>query len=272
MAGVISLITDFGLRDEYAGVMKGVILSISAKSTIVDITHGIGPQNIREAALVLESSYPYFPRTTVHVVVVDPGVGSERRIIAAAAAGQLFLAPDNGVLTPILGSARLERAHLVSNRSLFRHPVSCTFHGRDIFAPVAARLAGGLALAEIGEAVRQEDLVQLPMPQPIEDEKEQVLSGEIIAVDHFGNLLTNIDAPLLAAKTSAWSTACRVELRGATIEGVRLSYQSVGPGELLALLGSRNRLEIAVNGGSAAHHLQASVGEGVRVLFRRAAG
>ncbi|MEJ2033483.1 MAG: SAM-dependent chlorinase/fluorinase [Deltaproteobacteria bacterium] len=259
--------TDFGLADEYVGVMKGVILSRLPTARIVDLTHQIPPQDLRRTAYLIEAARPYFPAGTLHVLVVDPGVGTSRRLILVAAAGQLFLAPDNGILTlPI--RAGFETAYEVECCELFLEPGSTTFHGRDILAPVAAELAKGLAPAAVGRPLSREELVSLPLASVVIDPAGTGVAGEVVSIDHFGNLLTNIpcDALRQAGGPPPFSEIV-IRIGETMIAGVASSYGTVAPGELLALFGSRGLLEISVNQGSAARELVVGPGEPVSVLI-----
>ncbi|MBI9086741.1 MAG: SAM-dependent chlorinase/fluorinase [Desulfobacterales bacterium] len=265
---VVTLITDFGTRDAYVGVMKGAILSVDPRAVIVDITHGVPPQDLACSARELADAFTYFPPETVHVTVVDPGVGSGRRILAVAAAGQLFLAPDNGILPASLAGVGVDAAVSVENRSLFRQPVSPTFHGRDIFAPVAGHLSLGLALGSLGPAVAWHDLVRLtisgPRPTP-----GGGLTGTIIAVDRFGNLITDIcrsDLERLAGRKS-WQRLT-VRLGTEEIHGIAGIYADGVSQKPIALLGSRGRLEVAVRDGSAVVRFSARRGDPVYISTR----
>ena len=248
---VIALLTDFGLSDPYVGIMKGGILSICPQASVVDVSHDVEPQDIRAAAYLLDSAYPYFPGKTVHTVVVDPGVGSGRSVIAVQAGGHYFLAPDNGVLTKVLADKDLQAAVRVENRQYFLHPVSRTFHGRDIFAPVAAHIAEGKPLDAFGPRISAEDMVQLALPAACLSGQGEVV-GVVITADRFGNLITNIPENLvrqLAPGTD--ETRLQVQVGSHKIKGFSESYHSVSPGELLAIIGSRGYLEISVNQGNA---------------------
>ncbi len=263
--GIITLLTDFGVEDEYVGVLKGVILGTNASASIVDISHGIDPQDIVAAAHALEAAYPYFPDGTVHAAVVDPGVGTRRSIIAAHAGGHLFVAPDNGLLASILKDYDAPDIIRVTNDKLFKHPVSRTFHGRDIIAPVAAHLSAGFPLADVGTAATMDDIVTIEgtVARWI---SPSVLEGRIISIDHFGNLMTNIherdwsksghDHPLVVAG----------EIQ---ISGLSGTYADGSPGEPIAIWSSRNTIEIAVKEGNAAKILDLSKGDVVRVTIGR---
>ncbi|MBN1887554.1 MAG: SAM-dependent chlorinase/fluorinase [Thermoflexales bacterium] len=258
---MITLTTDFGLADGYVGAMKGVILSIAPGATLVDISHDIAPGNIRQAAFVLHTAAPYFPGGTIHVVVVDPGVGNERRAIAARGQRAIFVAPDNGVLSLCLAEAggQVECRH-VSNPAYHLPRVSSTFHGRDIFAPAAAHLLNGAAFDELGPLV-PDPLTQL-FPAPTRD-AEGRWQGEVWHVDHFGNLITN-----LQPATCNLQTLIVVEIAGQRIAGLACTYAERAPGELLALVGSSGYLEIAVRDGSAARRLNAQPGTPLRLYSK----
>jgi S-adenosylmethionine hydrolase len=271
MNTIITLTTDFGLHDEYVGVMKGVILSLAPSVRIVDLTHSIGSQALPEAAYCIASAYSYFPKGTVHVVVVDPGVGSNRKILALCADGHLFIAPDNGVLS-LLFNHHFEAAYEITNRELFRQPVSATFHGRDIMAPVAARLVQGFSPAAVGPAMIPSDLSKLPLPTATVDHAQKTITGQVISIDKFGNLITNIhiDNELLRTVAGQYSQLL-VSVCGLVIIGIQASYASVAPKSPLAVIGSRNTLEIAVNMGNAAEMLRAAPGDMVTVSLAHTA-
>lgn len=262
---IITLTTDFGLQDGFVGMMKGVIFSICPQAQIVDISHQIPPQQIRAGAFVLARAVRYFPAGSVHVAVVDPGVGSDRESIAALVDGQYFIAPDNGLLWPLFAESlsRGDRPRVVrlQNPAWWREEVSRTFHGRDVFAPVGAHLACGLSLDELGVPVRAEDLVPLPRLRP------QRLASGLLAhvqyVDHFGNLFTDVSADLLPAERQR----VRIEAGAATINGLASSYAARSEGSLVALINSENWLEIAVVNGSAADMTGLQPGDTVKISF-----
>ncbi|MEQ8763786.1 MAG: SAM-dependent chlorinase/fluorinase [Planctomycetota bacterium] len=257
---IISLTTDFGVSDPYVGVMKGVILSKHRDVTIVDLGHGVPSQSVLAGAFVVKSHHQYFPAGTVHVVVVDPGVGTERPILAATAGGFTFLAPDNGILSQTLELYDDVAVHHVTNRDLFLDDVSRTFHGRDIFSPVAAALASGLPLAEVGPKV--DDYQKLPLTPPIRE--GDALVGEILFVDGFGNLITNISNDVLSRYLEG-RPAPRVHFKGIEIEGLTESYAAARRGQMIALIDSYDMLEIAMTSGNARNILQGRVGETVKV-------
>jgi S-adenosyl-L-methionine hydrolase (adenosine-forming) len=263
--GIVTLLTDFGLRDEYVGVMKGVILSVDPNAVIVDITHEIPPQDVRSAAYLLPAYPSFFPAGTVHVAVVDPGVGSERAILAVKWRGRYFLAPDNGLLTFILDGVP-EAIVRVENREYFLHPVSRTFHGRDIFAPVAARLSAGLPIENLGPCVPAGNAARLKIAKARRSPGGGV-TGAVVSVDRFGNLITNIDAGRLdAVYRGSGMEAAALEICGRRIEGLNLSYEKAAEGDPLLIVGSRGCLEIAVCGGDAAKVFGAGPGTRVRLL------
>ncbi len=265
---VITLLTDFGLQDEYVGAVKGVMLTRHPAAVIVDISHGISPGDLRSAALMLESAYGYFPEGTVHVVVVDPGVGTDRDILVAETGGHRFLAPDNGVLSAVLRTSPPERLRRLTRSDLFLTPESRTFHGRDRFAPVAAFLAAGGDSAELGPGLDVSELQKLELPMPSRTPGGDI-EGEIDAVDRFGNLITNIPGEMLARSVHGSPKAVAVAVSDRVVHGLAHTYGSVPHGTLLALIGSRGFLEVAVNGGSAAALCGASTGDSIRVIRRR---
>lgn len=271
--------TDFGLADPYVGVMKGVVLGINPRAALIDLTHQISPQNVRQAAFVLAYSAPFFPPGSVHVVVVDPQVGTSRRALLLVTPQARFVAPDNGVLSYVVRDyldspqQREDRvripqglaAYSLTNSEHWLHPVSHTFHGRDIFAPAAAHLSLGISPESLGERV--DDMGWLPAPQPVV--AAGAIRGEVVYIDHFGNLVTNIPAQALAELSTA-----QVKVKGRIIRGLSRTFHDPSTrlaGGLLALIGSHGHLEIALRDGSAARSLGADVGEGVEVTVPPAA-
>jgi S-adenosylmethionine hydrolase len=253
-APILTLTTDFGLSDHYVGVMKGVILGICPRAQIVDISHQVSPYAISEGAFLIAQAHRVFPRGTVHVVVVDPGVGSERRPILMKAAGQYFVAPDNGVLAMLFAREK-HKVRLISNARYFRHPVSQTFHGRDIFAPVAAHLAAGVAPSRMGKVIA--DYVRPPFERPRQT-GERTWTGEILAVDRFGNVVTNFhaeDFPAIEELTVGRSKARRLVP----------SYAEARTGELVVIAGSSGYLEVSVNQGSAAEKIGCRSGDACQI-------
>jgi hypothetical protein len=259
---LVSLLSDLGTRDGYVGVMKGVILSLCPRARIVDLCHHIPPQDIQQAAFVLDTAWGYFPEGTVHMVVVDPGVGSARRVVAVEAQRQQFLAPDNGVLTYVLDSARSYRAFSVEETDLFLPEVSQTFHGRDILAPVAARLAGGMPIEDVGPELAG-PLTSFQVSHPVETAAG--LIAHVIHVDRFGNLVTDLtEGELWAWQQQAGAEDFLIRVADSAIEEIRTAYAGVAASELLALFGSAGRLEIALNLGNAAELL--GIGRGAVIV------
>jgi S-adenosylmethionine hydrolase len=249
MRPVIALISDFGARDHYAGTMKGVILGICPDATLVDITHDIAAHDVLEGALQLAASYRYFPAGTVFLVVVDPGVGSARRGIAAEAGDYRFVAPDNGVLTIALRETPPKRVVELSERRYARPTVTRTFEGRDRFAPAAAWIAKGTQLPALGRAVG--DYFRIDVPAV--DASASTLSGMVMLVDRFGNLVTNIDRRTF--ETFAKQGPIRIVVGGRQVDRLVSTYAEIGPGEVCALFGSSDHLELAANAESAAEKL-----------------
>lgn len=270
---VVTLLTDFGSTDAYVAAMKGTLLSVNPHVTIVDITHEVRPGDIRQGAFLLGAAFPAFPPGTVHVAVVDPGVGSSRRAVALATGSATFVAPDNGLLSFVLealspgvwdlpspGPLELRplvaglRAVVLTEERFWRRPVSQTFHGRDIFAPVAAHLAAGVPLEELGPATDR--LLSFPVPRA-RRQADGSLAGEVLAVDRFGNLITSVREGELPPDP------VEVEIGGRTLRGLSRSY--VEAQGLLAVVGSLGYLEVALRDGSATEALGLGVGAGVRV-------
>ena len=254
---VITLTTDFGQADGYVGIMKGVILGICPQAALVDISHEVRPQAVRQAAYVLKSAVPYFPGGTVHLVVVDPGVGSERRPIVAQTERGVYVAPDNGVLGLTLAQDTPHFAVQLADPHYQLKPVSATFHGRDIFAPAAGHLACGVDPREMGDEISPSELVTLRDIEPVR-QPEGIWLGEVLHVDRFGNLVTNFPGTQISA-------GCSVHLAWESIPGLSRTYSDVGPGKLVAYVGSSGQLEVAVRGGSAAARLGMDVGDPVQV-------
>jgi S-adenosylmethionine hydrolase len=252
-APLITLTTDFGLSDHYVGAMKGVILSICPRARIVDISHGVGAYEIAEAAFTLSQAYGYFPRGAVHVVVVDPGVGTSRRPIVAQAAGQFFIAPDNGVLSMVYAREK-HKVRAISNARYFLEPVSNTFHGRDIFAPVAAHLAGGIRPARFGKLIA--DYLRLDFDKPVRT-GSRAWTGAILKVDRFGNIVTNFsvaDFPDLEKREFEMAVGAR------RIHLLARNYAECGPGEMFLIVASAGYYEISVGQASAAKLLGCGAG------------
>ena len=257
---IITLTTDFGTSDWFVGTMKGVILGLQPRAHLVDITHEIPTGDIRAGAFALAASHGFFPRGTVHVAVVDPGVGSRRRAIAVQTTNSIFVGPDNGVLSLALAREKIKAVHQITNEQLFRRPVSNTFHGRDLFAPVAAYLSKGLALGRVGAPLKE--IVKLNWPEP--QRTANSIRGEITYIDRFGNTITNIGNTMLASLTEG---ACEIILKGKRLCGVQPFYQAVPSGNAVAVPGSSGFLELAINAGSIARKFNLRVGERVIVRF-----
>lgn len=263
MSRIITLTTDFGTLDGYVASMKGVILSIASLCPIVDVTHDIEPQNIRQAAILLSIAAPYFPSETIHIAVVDPGVGTDRALLAVKAAGQIFLAPDNGLLSIIFENYSDHTVRKIENRSLFLPHVSRTFHGRDILAPVAAHLTQGVALEEVGPEFKAYKRELFPHPSFAAN----FLKGQIVYRDRFGNLFTNITHKDLERFDPS---SIKVRAGYTQIDRLSQSYSDVEKGELLCLIGSGGYLEIALREGSAAEKLRFPLGTEVEITGKLA--
>lgn len=253
----ITLMTDFGVADAYVGAMKGVILSIIPQVNLVDLTHSVAPQDVHHAAFLLSTVIDYFPTGTIHLVVVDPGVGSERRPIAVQSKRAYYVAPDNGVLSMALTRQPAETIVHLTNSDYWLPHVSHTFHGRDIFAPVAAHLVCGVPITELGGLI--DDIAHLPTAEPTRHPDGTIL-GQIQHIDRFGNCITNVPAEMLADKSPL-----TVKIGGRTIQGISPTYAAVEPGRAVALIGSTGFLEVAVRNDSAAARLGISVDDKVVV-------
>jgi len=260
---VLTLTTDFSTQDGNVGVMKGVIWGIAPGVQIADLTHQVAPQNIRQAAFILARQVFYFPPGTVHVVVVDPGVGTARRPIAAKIGSHFFVGPDNGVFSPLYLRGEKEGWPIKivhTNRPEFwREEISHVFHGRDIFSPVGAHLASGVELSDLGDPIQ--DPVRIAWVKP--QRQENSLVGEVVHIDHFGNLFISITAENLAGLE-----VIAVQLGDYRISGMSKTFGEKAPGELIALFSSTHDLLIAQVNGHAAKAIQAKVGDNVEVLVR----
>jgi len=257
---LITLTTDFGTTDHFAGTMKGVILKIAPTAQIVDISHEVQPFEVTDGAFTIAQAYPYFPKKTIHVVVVDPGVGSTRRPLVAEMAGQYFIAPDNGVLSMVFARERAKVRHIANDR-YFLKPVSRTFHGRDVFAPVAAHLASGVPAAKFGKLI--EDHLRLSFQQPTRTGKH-AWTGTILKVDRFGNLITNLHIDEFPnVRTRAFGLNVGLQ----TVSRLALTFTECASGELFVLEGSSGYLEVATNQGSAAKALGCGAGSPVELII-----
>jgi hypothetical protein len=261
---IVTFTTDFGLNDPFVGIMHGVVLSIHPETTIVDLCHAVASYDVFDGAWTIAQSYRFFPPRTVHVVVVDPGVGSDRRPIIAETDDCILVAPDNGVLSLVLDREPRFTVRHITRERYFLQPVSQTFHGRDIFAPVAGWLSTGIAPAEFGPEIS--DYVRLSLP-PVERIGENNLRGEVMKVDKFGNLITNI-GELAAPELFAGATPpVKILLAGETILHLRHSYAEGDKDEIFAIVGSSGYLEIAAKQASAAEKLSAGVGTPIGVVI-----
>ncbi len=276
MNPIITLTTDFGFDDAYVAVMKGVILSINSRANIIDITHSIKPQNVAQAAFILSTTYRYFPKKSIHLAIVDPGVGSERRGIILKTPSSLFITPDNGTLSYIINELSSNESSLnqysenpkrvtfkkgveavaITEPRFWRHPVSPTFHGRDIFAPVAAGLSLGISPYEFGEKLTS--LYIFPTPRPSFDPQGN-LTGHILYIDHFGNLITDIKSTDLPQGNVI------IEAAGQCIQGVSRYYEEGQ--RLMAIVSSSGYLEISLQDGSACDFLGMEVGDAIKVTL-----
>jgi S-adenosylmethionine hydrolase len=252
---VIALTTDFGLTDPWVGIMKGVIATRAPGVPVIDVSHGVPPQDVLAGALILRHAAPWFPPRTIHVAVVDPGVGSERRALCVETERALFVGPDNGLLSLAAPETAIRRVVELTDERFFLAPRSRTFHGRDVFAPVAAALATGLDPTALGPVRRDVERLVLPEPRRIGG----TVSGEVIYVDRFGNLTTNLGSDAIP------DGAAVVRIGEARIAGVSTSYSAVARGALVAVVNSWGLLEIALRDGSAREHLGAGVGTTVAI-------
>ena len=258
--GIVTLTTDFGTADGYVGEMKGVILSLAPEVLLVDVTHEVPPGDVDAASWVLNRLWERFPERSVHLVVVDPGVGGPRRPVGVRSRGRWFIGPDNGLLTDALAGRSAEEVRLLRPESFGAREPSSTFHGRDLFAPAAAWLASGRPPMGLGPSIQGADLMRRERPEP--EHVGGSARGHVVHIDRFGNLITDSPAGWLAP-------TALVEVGGQTISGIRSSYASVSPGDLVAVIGSAGTLEISLRDGSASGHLQVRRGGEVRASSER---
>jgi S-adenosylmethionine hydrolase len=257
---LITLTTDFGGCDHFVGTMKGVIAGIARQAQVVDITHEVNAFEVSDGAFTIAQAYRYFPKKTIHVVVVDPGVGSSRRPILAEMGGQYFIAPDNGVLSMIYSREQPKVRHITADR-YFLKPLSRTFHGRDIFAPVAAHLAAGVLPAKFGRRI--EDFLKLTLDQPSRTGK-RAWTGTVLKVDHFGNLITNLHIDeFLDVRTRPFELNIGLE----QLTRLALTFSEGSQGELFVIAGSSGFIEVAANQASAAKRLGCGVGSPVELTI-----
>lgn len=260
--GIVTFTTDFGTEDHFVGTMKGVILGINPDASLVDICNQVQPFDVLEGALTIAHSYHYYPAGTVHVVVVDPGVGTARRPIIADTGKYVFVAPDNGVLSLVCERQERLTVRHVTAEHYFLHPVSSTFHGRDVFAAIAGHISRGVDLSKLGDPVA--DYVRLHIPQPqLADNR---LVGGVLKTDRFGNIITNIPRRAFSHFTSTHPDHFLVRIGKAQITRLRTAYAQGEPGELFAILGSMGYLEIATNKGSAAEIIGVRQGDVIELI------
>jgi S-adenosylmethionine hydrolase len=260
---IITLLTDFGWGDGYIGAMKGVMLKINPDCRIIDLAHEIPPHDVMAAALVLNQTYSYYPQGTIHVVVVDPGVGGSRRPLVLETDDYCFVGPDNGCFTFFLKRQKEIKTYELTEKQFHLPRVSHTFHGRDIFAPVAAHLSTGVPPVTMGPPIKTADLSSLAIPDPIAE--GEILHGEVIGFDSFGNLVTNISQEILGV--FAPDEVVEIEIAGEQIKGLKSSYEKGKRGEIIALWGSAGLLEISLKEQSL--HREQGWGRGEHVRIRR---
>ena len=259
MPSVITLTTDFGTDDPFVGIMKGVILSIHPKAEIIDLTHGIEPQNVLQAAWVLKAAVPYFPEKTVHVAVVDPGVGGQRRPLAIKSGSHTFVGPDNGIFTSVLDAPN--QCFELTQKKYLLKTVSATFHGRDVFAPVAAWIAKGTPLKSLGRPVKNPKTLRLPEPVW----NGVALAGEVIYIDRFGNATTNITRKLISQHCPHFQKLT-VKLGRTVIRNLATHYSEISPGKTGAIINSWDTLEIFKREGHASRSLKLKPGRKIQVM------
>lgn len=260
---IITLTTDFGIRNGFAGIMKGVIYVITPNAQIVDISHAVAPQDIHEGAHTLSRAAPFFPQGTIHIYVIDPGVGTERRPLAARLGEYYFVGPDNGLLTPLIEDAEqnkqpVEFVHL-DNPSYWLPKISRTFHGRDIFAPVAAHLANGVTLSKLGTSFNDPVYMELARPE----KTDSGWIAHVTVIDTFGNLTTDLPVSALQGRTDVL-----FRFRGAEVDGITESYGRKQAGDLVAVVDSEEHIEIAVVNGNASQKLGVKVGDALEVIYQ----
>ncbi len=253
----ITVLTDFGYQDPYVGIMKGVIINIFPGVKILDISHDIPSFSIKHTAFSLFSYYKYFPKGTIHLVVVDPGVGSLRKAIVVEAGDRYFVLPDNGIITYVWNHEEKKKAYILENEKYFLKPISNTFHGRDIFSPVAAYIAKGVNIEEFGSSL---DTPLLLPPLTLKKEKSYIL-GEIIYIDKFGNAVTNIEKSLISRNISC------IRVKDLCIKRILRYYGEAEKGEKFGLFGSTNFLELSENQGKLSDSMNLEIGDKVQIIF-----
>ena len=258
---MITLLTDFGLEDIYVGVMKGVVRGIAPQTDIIDLNHNIPPQDIHTASFQLACAHPYFPNGTIHTAVIDPGVGSSRGAIAIQTDTSFLVGPNNGLFSHVLTKTPAKKVIELNNPEfwLTSNP-SQTFHGRDIFSPAAAHLSNGIDIEELGTEINENQLQDLPIGEPYSETQQ---TGQIQAIDHFGNLITTIPGKVIQNQSSSsWSLVLNEQSSSG-----QSTYSNVSVGKAIALIGSHGYLEIAVNQGNAQQFFQASISDTVKLIF-----
>jgi S-adenosylmethionine hydrolase len=264
---LIVLMTDFGVGGIYTGIMKAVIHSICREAEIIDLIHNIQPQNIKQAAFLLGNSISYFPEETIFVIVVDPGVGSSRKSLVIKSGKRYFVTPDNGLVSYVASQDSGGEVYELTNKEYFREKISSTFHGRDIFAPVAAHLASGIEIQKFGNKINLSDIIQIPPPL-FHKESFNCWLGEIIYSDSFGNIITSLNSEDIGIDISdpTLNENWRFEVSNQIIKGLKRTYAEANPGELLAYIGSFGYIEMGISNGNAAQVLDASGGNKIRAI------
>jgi S-adenosylmethionine hydrolase len=266
---LITVTTDFGLHDHYVGTMKGVILSVNSDAQIIDISHSVQSFDVLDGALTVAQAYRYFPSDTVHLVVVDPGVGSQRRPILVTTEKHVFVAPDNGVLSLVYEREERISVRHITSEHYFLQPVSATFHGRDIFARVAGYLSKGVEVAKFGDEITDYVRFAAPKPKAIND---RMLRGVVLKVDKFGNIITNVTPAEAPTLFQPEPPAFKIMVGAHEVAKINHAYAEGAPGEPFGILGSMGFLEIAVNRGSAAQALGAQKGTEIGIITEVARG
>ncbi len=254
---IITLTTDFGQADHYIACMKGIIFQLAPAAKIIDVTHMLQPHDVVHAAFVLRQIFDHFPEGSIHIAVVDPGVGTARRLLAISYEGQLILAPDNGLVTLVHRDFEMEELRAIENTRLFRPEISTTFHGRDILAPVAGHLAQGMAIENVGPTVDQLEILNLDEPTAT---PAGGIEGQVLYVDRFGNLISNISLADIDAVAGDAIDNLSVHVGPLRVGQLHNTYADMPPGEIVAIIGSTGMLEIAINQGNAAEQLRAAPG------------
>lgn len=260
---LIALMTDFGLQDPYVGIMKGVIAGISPRTPVIDLTHCISAQNILQGALLLGSSSPYFPDGTIFAAIVDPGVGTGRKAIALVTESQVFVAPDNGLLSSVMKKQKIRACYTITNPSCMLPGQSATFHGRDIFSPAAAHLANGLEPAMLGSALDPEECKRIEIPENSTRDGGSSWEGVVLYSDVYGNLITSFTGNMITEEKQALG----IRTKNNRILPIHRTYGDVAEGEALAYTGSSGFIEIAIRNGNASQSLELLPGDRVMLLY-----